>query len=162
MQKTGFFTKIIFSNIIFKVSAWPSNHAVCKIGFIHDVASIQAIAGVSSVVGPTVFRKFIKGKSGAVRTKRGAKIRQKTQMQRRPCIEILLLSSIIYSLLWTHHLRNIMGVRFPLAPVLPGRCFLKIKFFLQQNLFFRFGQNSEWIGPPSIRFYNILFKLENQ
>ncbi len=28
MQKTGFFTKILF----FKVSAWLSNHAVCKIG----------------------------------------------------------------------------------------------------------------------------------
>jgi hypothetical protein len=32
MQKTGFFTKIIFCSIIFKVSAWLSNNAVCKIG----------------------------------------------------------------------------------------------------------------------------------
>jgi hypothetical protein len=32
MQKSGFFMKIIFCRIIFKVSAWLSNHAVCKIG----------------------------------------------------------------------------------------------------------------------------------
>jgi uncharacterized ion transporter superfamily protein YfcC len=32
MQKTGFFTKIIFCSISFKVSAWLFNHAVCKIG----------------------------------------------------------------------------------------------------------------------------------
>jgi hypothetical protein len=32
MQKTEFFTNIIFCCITFKVSAWISNHAVCKIG----------------------------------------------------------------------------------------------------------------------------------
>jgi hypothetical protein len=34
MQKTGFFTKIIFAVLLFEVSAWLSNHAVCKIGLI--------------------------------------------------------------------------------------------------------------------------------
>jgi hypothetical protein len=33
MQKSGFFMKIIFwGEFLFKVSAWLSNHAVCKIG----------------------------------------------------------------------------------------------------------------------------------
>jgi hypothetical protein len=32
MQITGFFPKIIFCSISFKVSAWISNHAVRKIG----------------------------------------------------------------------------------------------------------------------------------
>jgi hypothetical protein len=34
MQKSGFFTKIIFAVLFFKVSAWLSNHAVYKIGLI--------------------------------------------------------------------------------------------------------------------------------
>ncbi len=32
MQKTGFFTKIIFAVLLFKVTAWLFNHAVCKKG----------------------------------------------------------------------------------------------------------------------------------
>jgi hypothetical protein len=32
MQKSGFFMIIIFAELLFKVSAWLSNHAVCKIG----------------------------------------------------------------------------------------------------------------------------------
>jgi hypothetical protein len=33
MQKIGFFIIIIICSFFFKVSAWLSNHAVCKIGF---------------------------------------------------------------------------------------------------------------------------------
>ncbi len=32
MQKSGFFMKQYFAELLFKVSAWLSNHAVCKIG----------------------------------------------------------------------------------------------------------------------------------
>ncbi len=32
MQKYGFFLKIKFVELLFKVSAWLSNHVVCKIG----------------------------------------------------------------------------------------------------------------------------------
>jgi hypothetical protein len=34
MKKSGFFTKIIFAVLLFEVSAWLSNLAMCKIGLI--------------------------------------------------------------------------------------------------------------------------------
>jgi hypothetical protein len=34
MQKSGFLMKIIFAELLLKVSAWLSNQAVCKIGLI--------------------------------------------------------------------------------------------------------------------------------
>ncbi len=43
MQKSGFFMEIIFCRIPFKVSAWLSNHAVCKIGLKPSIVLIDQI-----------------------------------------------------------------------------------------------------------------------
>jgi hypothetical protein len=46
VQKTGFFTKLIFSS--YKVSAWLFNHVVCKIGVCRWFRFAQLAKGKKS------------------------------------------------------------------------------------------------------------------
>jgi hypothetical protein len=41
MQKTVFFTKIIVCKLFLKVSAWLSNHAVCKKREMADLKNVK-------------------------------------------------------------------------------------------------------------------------
>ncbi len=65
MQKSGFFMKKYIAELLFKVSAWLSKHAVCKIGLMiaNDICKNYKVFSSCKYITSMVFLNFFLKKS---------------------------------------------------------------------------------------------------